>query len=128
MAVSPFMQQVASLCPSQTARWQAHRFPSMPLCAVQYKLVFLPLLSLPCRTGAIHIGDRVLAINGVSLKGKPLSEAIHLLQMAGESVTLKIKKQTDCTSFLNSTTQSAKGMAVPLLLKCYTNFCLFQNK
>ncbi|XP_028309377.1 glutamate receptor-interacting protein 2-like isoform X2 [Gouania willdenowi] len=47
------------------------------------------------RTGAIHIGDRVLAINGVSLKGKPLSEAIHLLQMAGESVTLKIKKKTD---------------------------------
>uniref|UniRef100_A0A3Q3M7I1 Glutamate receptor interacting protein 2a n=1 Tax=Mastacembelus armatus TaxID=205130 RepID=A0A3Q3M7I1_9TELE len=47
------------------------------------------------RTGAIHIGDRVLAINGVSLKGKPLSEAIHLLQMAGESVTLKIKKQSD---------------------------------
>lgn len=50
---------------------------------------------VPCRTGAIHIGDRVLAINGVSLKGKPLSEAIHLLQMAGESVTLKIKKQAD---------------------------------
>ncbi|XP_032377793.1 glutamate receptor-interacting protein 2 isoform X3 [Etheostoma spectabile] len=47
------------------------------------------------RTGAIHIGDRVLAINGVSLKGKPLSEAIHLLQMAGESVTLKIKKKAD---------------------------------
>uniref|UniRef100_A0A8C7M8N0 Glutamate receptor interacting protein 2a n=1 Tax=Oncorhynchus kisutch TaxID=8019 RepID=A0A8C7M8N0_ONCKI len=45
------------------------------------------------RTGAIHIGDRVLAINCVSLKGKPLSEAIHLLQMAGETVTLKIKKQ-----------------------------------
>ncbi|KAF7210008.1 transcript variant X1 [Nothobranchius furzeri] len=47
------------------------------------------------RTGAIHVGDRVLAINGVSLKGKPLSEAIHLLQMAGESVTLKIKKQAE---------------------------------
>ncbi|XP_043078380.1 glutamate receptor-interacting protein 2 isoform X2 [Puntigrus tetrazona] len=47
------------------------------------------------RTGAIHVGDRILAINSVSLKGKPLSEAIHLLQMAGESVTLKIKKQTD---------------------------------
>uniref|UniRef100_A0A667ZT81 Glutamate receptor interacting protein 2a n=1 Tax=Myripristis murdjan TaxID=586833 RepID=A0A667ZT81_9TELE len=53
------------------------------------------------RTGAIHIGDRVLAINGVSLKGKPLSEAIHLLQMAGESVTLKIKKQADRTLFEN---------------------------
>ncbi|XP_051550367.1 glutamate receptor-interacting protein 2-like isoform X1 [Myxocyprinus asiaticus] len=47
------------------------------------------------RTGAIHVGDRILAINNVSLKGKPLSEAIHLLQMAGETVTLKIKKQTD---------------------------------
>uniref|UniRef100_A0A673A0U0 Glutamate receptor interacting protein 2b n=1 Tax=Sphaeramia orbicularis TaxID=375764 RepID=A0A673A0U0_9TELE len=37
------------------------------------------------RTGAIHVGDRILAINSVSLKGKPLSEAIHLLQMAGET-------------------------------------------
>lgn len=47
------------------------------------------------RTGAIHVGDRILAINSVSLKGKPLSEAIHLLQVAGETVTLKIKKQLD---------------------------------
>lgn len=59
-------------------------------------LVHLPSLPLCCsRTGAIHIGDRILAINSSSLKGKPLSEAIHLLQMAGETVTLKIKKQTD---------------------------------
>ncbi|XP_055770762.1 glutamate receptor-interacting protein 1-like [Salvelinus fontinalis] len=50
------------------------------------------------RTGAIHIGDRILAINCNSLKGKPLSEAIHLLQMAGESVTLKIKKQGELAS------------------------------
>ncbi|KAM9468148.1 glutamate receptor-interacting protein 1 isoform 12-T12 [Clarias gariepinus] len=50
------------------------------------------------RTGAIHVGDRILAINNNSLKGKPLSEAIHLLQMAGESVTLKIKKQGDLAS------------------------------
>uniref|UniRef100_A0A3B1JLV7 Glutamate receptor interacting protein 2a n=1 Tax=Astyanax mexicanus TaxID=7994 RepID=A0A3B1JLV7_ASTMX len=45
------------------------------------------------RTGALHIGDRVLAINSMSLKGKPLSEAIHLLQTAGDTVTLKIKKR-----------------------------------
>uniref|UniRef100_F6PRF5 Glutamate receptor interacting protein 1 n=1 Tax=Ornithorhynchus anatinus TaxID=9258 RepID=F6PRF5_ORNAN len=51
------------------------------------------------RTGAIHVGDRILAINSSSLKGKPLSEAIHLLQMAGETVTLKIKKQTDGCGF-----------------------------
>ncbi|KAM6162699.1 glutamate receptor-interacting protein 2 [Erethizon dorsatum] len=47
------------------------------------------------RTGAIHVGDRILAINSVSLKGRPLSEAIHLLQAAGETVTLKIKKQLE---------------------------------
>ncbi|XP_020925029.1 glutamate receptor-interacting protein 2 isoform X4 [Sus scrofa] len=47
------------------------------------------------RTGAIHVGDHILAINSVSLKGRPLSEAIHLLQVAGETVTLKIKKQLD---------------------------------
>ncbi|TTP91406.1 Glutamate receptor-interacting protein 2 [Bagarius yarrelli] len=35
------------------------------------------------------------AINHVSLKGKPLSEAIHLLQTAGDAVTLKIKKRTE---------------------------------
>lgn len=54
-----------------------------------------PVTTWCSRTGAIHIGDRILAINSSSLKGKPLSEAIHLLQMAGETVTLKIKKQTD---------------------------------
>ena len=59
-------------------------------CILEFLTV--PFLS---RTGAIHVGDRILAINNVSLKGKPLSEAIHLLQMAGETVTLKIKKQTE---------------------------------
>uniref|UniRef100_A0A8K9V6F5 Glutamate receptor interacting protein 2 n=1 Tax=Oncorhynchus mykiss TaxID=8022 RepID=A0A8K9V6F5_ONCMY len=57
------------------------------------------------RTGAIHVGDRILAINSVSLKGKPLSEAIHLLQMAGETVTLKIKKQVDSKLNASSPTQ-----------------------
>ncbi|KAB0361635.1 hypothetical protein FD754_005791, partial [Muntiacus muntjak] len=57
-----------------------------------------PIIIWCFRTGAIHIGDRILAINSSSLKGKPLSEAIHLLQMAGETVTLKIKKQTDAQS------------------------------
>ncbi|XP_057710553.1 glutamate receptor-interacting protein 1 isoform X2 [Corythoichthys intestinalis] len=50
------------------------------------------------RTGAIHVGDRILAINSSSLKGKPLSEAIILLQQAGETVTLKIKKHGELSS------------------------------
>lgn len=44
------------------------------------------------RTGALHMGDRILAINGQSLRGKPLSEAILLLQNSGDVVTLKISK------------------------------------
>ncbi|KFP08687.1 Glutamate receptor-interacting protein 1, partial [Calypte anna] len=72
------------------------------------------------RTGAIHIGDRILAINSSSLKGKPLSEAIHLLQMAGETVTLKIKKQTDAMtsppfhSFISYSATSPKKFSVPV--------------
>ncbi|XP_070557993.1 glutamate receptor-interacting protein 1-like isoform X2 [Ptychodera flava] len=45
------------------------------------------------RTGAIHVGDLILAINGISLRGQPLSEAIRLLQTAGDTVNLKICKQ-----------------------------------
>uniref|UniRef100_A0AAY4DSB8 PDZ domain-containing protein n=1 Tax=Denticeps clupeoides TaxID=299321 RepID=A0AAY4DSB8_9TELE len=55
------------------------------------------------RTGALHIGDRILAINNVNLKGKPLSEAIHLLQTAGETVTLKIKKRPEQICSLSDT-------------------------
>lgn len=44
------------------------------------------------RTGALHVGDRLLAINGRSLQGKLLSEAIEILQDSGDVVTLKIGK------------------------------------
>ncbi|XP_076804617.1 glutamate receptor-interacting protein 2-like isoform X2 [Clavelina lepadiformis] len=44
------------------------------------------------RTGAIHEGDKIQSINGISLRAKKLSEAIGLLQNAGELVTLKIKR------------------------------------
>lgn len=73
------------------------------------------------RTGAIHVGDRILAINSVSLKGRPLSEAIHLLQVAGETVTLKIKKQLDrepCP-FLGSSWPTEEGQSWVRL--CATN-------
>ncbi|XP_030210552.1 glutamate receptor-interacting protein 1 isoform X4 [Gadus morhua] len=62
------------------------------------------------RTGAIHVGDRILAINSSSLKGKPLSEAISLLQQAGETVTLKIKKQQDLSSPKSCAVSSSGGL------------------
>ncbi|ESO91287.1 hypothetical protein LOTGIDRAFT_91696, partial [Lottia gigantea] len=45
------------------------------------------------RTGAIRVGDNLLAINGRSTKYKRLSEAIQMLQNAGEVVTLKISRK-----------------------------------
>lgn len=44
------------------------------------------------KTGALHVGDRILAINGDSLEHKPLSEAIRLLQTSGDRVQLKIAR------------------------------------
>lgn len=44
------------------------------------------------RTGAIHVGDRLLAVSGNNTKNKPLSEAIRMLQSAGDIVTLKIAR------------------------------------
>jgi C-terminal processing protease CtpA/Prc len=44
------------------------------------------------RTNAIHIGDRILAINDVSLRGKGLNEAIKLLQGSTDEITLKISR------------------------------------
>lgn len=53
------------------------------------------------RTGALHVGDRLLAINGVSLRGKTLSDAVQLLQNAGQTVTLKITRPANKRSKTN---------------------------
>ena len=65
------------------------------------------------RTGALHIGDRILAINAKSLRKRPLSEAISLLQNAGDSVTLKISRP------LNS---NNRMLTIPLCMKTIASF------
>ncbi|KAG1676716.1 Glutamate receptor-interacting protein 1 [Nymphon striatum] len=55
------------------------------------------------KTGALHVGDRLLAINGKSLRGKVLSEAIQMLQNSGDIVTLKICKDFTKTIDLEKT-------------------------
>jgi C-terminal processing protease CtpA/Prc len=62
------------------------------------------------RTGALHIGDRLLAINGRTLQGKLLSEAIEILQTSGDIVTLKIGK-SDTTSMLHTIRLSPKQIS-----------------
>ena len=47
------------------------------------------------RTSAIHIGDTILAINNVPLRGKSLTEAIDLLKNSDDIVTLKISRKLD---------------------------------
>jgi C-terminal processing protease CtpA/Prc len=50
------------------------------------------------RTGAIHVGDRLLAINGDTTRGKTLTEATNILQYAGDLVTLKIARPAETSS------------------------------
>ncbi|XP_036360657.1 glutamate receptor-interacting protein 1 isoform X9 [Octopus sinensis] len=49
-------------------------------------------------TGAIHVGDKLLAINGNTTRGCNLSEAINMLQLAGDLVTLKISRTVEKTT------------------------------
>jgi len=44
------------------------------------------------RTGAVRVGDRILAINGTSLRGQGLFDALQFLYGAGDSVSLKIMR------------------------------------
>ncbi|XP_034239612.1 glutamate receptor-interacting protein 2 [Thrips palmi] len=50
------------------------------------------------QTGALHIGDRLLAINGESLRGRRLSEAIAMFQNSADVVTLKIARARNGTA------------------------------
>jgi C-terminal processing protease CtpA/Prc len=54
------------------------------------------------RTNAIHIGDTILAINNVSLRGKTLNEAIELLKNSDDIVNLKISRKLDSISKNNN--------------------------
>ena len=66
------------------------------------------------RTNAIHVGDVILAINNVPLRGKTLTEAIELLQNADDAVTLKISRKLDKNSANNSSYQLSAHQAFRL--------------
>uniref|UniRef100_A0A0N5AVQ6 PDZ domain-containing protein n=1 Tax=Syphacia muris TaxID=451379 RepID=A0A0N5AVQ6_9BILA len=64
------------------------------------------------RTGAFRVGDQILAINGESIEGKKVSDAIRLLQQNADLVTIKICRALEpatatYTAFYNSTTLCA---------------------
>ena len=50
------------------------------------------------RSDAVRIGDRLLAINEITLRGKPLWKAFELLRTAGDTVKLLIKRDLSSMS------------------------------
>ncbi|XP_052821753.1 glutamate receptor-interacting protein 2 isoform X9 [Octopus bimaculoides] len=64
------------------------------------------------RTGAIHVGDKLLAINGNTTRGCNLSEAINMLQLAGDLVTLKISRTVEKTTTKKRFENGKRGYSV----------------
>ncbi|KAF5285680.1 hypothetical protein FQR65_LT13065 [Abscondita terminalis] len=62
------------------------------------------------KTGALHAGDRILAINGENLENRPLSDAIRLLQTSGDRVQLKIARNLNSKSDGTRCSYSSPGL------------------
>lgn len=79
------------------------------------------------RTGAIHVGDRLLAINGADLSEAPLSTAIAQLQNTDDRVVITVSRPqrrpfytsvgllsaTDDSAIESDTTRSAPNLHEP---------------
>ena len=61
-------------------------------------LIFTLISTLIFRSGAVRVGDRLLAINEITLRGKPLWKAFELLRTAGDIVKLLIKREVSSMS------------------------------
>ncbi|VEN58702.1 unnamed protein product [Callosobruchus maculatus] len=75
------------------------------------------------KTGALHVGDRILAINGESLEHKPLSEAIRLLQTPTDRVQLKIAR-----TIKYNNTQSPSSFSSKPLPCSYSSESMWDNE
>ena len=58
------------------------------------------------------MGDVILAINNVSLRGKSLNEAIELLQNADDMVTLKISRKLEKQMRIDENVKMSKSVNV----------------
>nr|6NEK_A Chain A, Consensus PDZ domain [synthetic construct] len=45
------------------------------------------------RAGRLRVGDRILEVNGVSVEGLTLEEAVKLLRSSGTTVTLTVLRE-----------------------------------
>lgn len=60
-------------------------------------------------------GDRLMFIDHISLRGKPISEVIQLLKNTDEIVKLKIKKDEIYTGNLTLTLQQPQNLKIQTL-------------
>ena len=44
------------------------------------------------RTGALRVGDHILAINGVALRGRNVEDAVRLLPTNDDSINIKVMR------------------------------------
>lgn len=71
-------------------KWYYYIFPPRVCWHVAY--FFCCTGGLADRTGAIHVGDRLLAINGADLSEAPLSTAIAQLQNTNDRVVITVSR------------------------------------
>jgi C-terminal processing protease CtpA/Prc len=70
------------------------------------------------RTGALKVGDRIMAINGQSLFGKTLRDAVFMLQNAGDTVTLKISKLNRRSQYISVFVSNLLVNLCKLVIQC----------
>ncbi|XP_069141413.1 glutamate receptor-interacting protein 1-like isoform X2 [Argopecten irradians] len=66
------------------------------------------------RTAAIHIGDRLLAINGTTTRARTLTDATHMLQNAGDQVNLRIARPAETSKTKNKKIQLPDRSTTPI--------------
>ena len=77
------------------------------------------------RIGALRVGDKLMSINGKSLRGQPVTYAIQLLQRCGDTVLLTVCRDKGIVLLFFARAQSFVGILFPvksglLINKCYS--------
>ncbi|XP_021364887.1 glutamate receptor-interacting protein 1-like isoform X2 [Mizuhopecten yessoensis] len=66
------------------------------------------------RTAAIHMGDRLLAINGTTTRARTLTDATQMLQTAGDRVNLRIARPAETSKTKNKKLQLPDRSTTPI--------------
>ena len=64
------------------------------------------------RSGAVHVGDRILAINDIFVKNKPIKEVYQMLDFSGEVVKLRLQS-VDARRAKKPSVENPRGLEIP---------------